>query len=58
MTMENLLHPVEVPEDIPGWKRSGFEQVDQAGNRKDRKRVAKELKVDWTEYQIYRTLLK
>ena len=58
MTMENLLDPVEVPEDIPLYKLSGFRRIDRAGNRKSRLKLAKKEKVDWSEYQIYRALSK
>lgn len=56
MTMEDLVNPVEVPEDIPPWKLKQFRNVDKGINRLARLKIAKRLKVDWSEYQIYRNL--
>jgi hypothetical protein len=56
--MENLAHPVECTADLPPEKLKVFRAVDGAGNRSARKRMAKKLKADWHEYQIYRTIPK
>jgi len=56
-TMEDLDHEVLSTADIPPEKRRLFELVHKAGNRPERKRAAKKLKVNWHEYQIYIAVL-
>jgi hypothetical protein len=54
--MEGLLHPVEDIVDIPESRFRFFRAIDKAGNRRARQKRAAKFNVDWSEYQIYRSL--
>ena len=56
ITMEDIVDPVSCKADLPNYKRALFETIDEAGNRKFRKKMCKHLKVDWSQYQIYSKL--
>ena len=58
MTMENCDTVVQSVADLPPEKLALLKQVDEAGNRRFRKRKARMIGVNWHEYQIYVAMLK